>query len=151
MMRQCKTEGCSNPPAKHRRDCNPCRNNADKARDLPKWAFRKWKSNAKRRGIVFTITLAYFRQFCIDTDILNGRGIGASSLHIDKIDDALGYVPGNLQPLTNSDNARKENNRRKRIAWVSTYDETGRYEKGGRLRMLEDGPDEPETAEEHPF
>jgi hypothetical protein len=36
-----------------------------------------------------------------------GRGITKYSLHVDKIVDALGYVEGNLQVLTNTDNVRK--------------------------------------------
>lgn len=36
-----------------------------------------------------------------------GRGITKHSLHIDKIIDELGYIEGNLQILSNTDNVRK--------------------------------------------
>ena len=36
-----------------------------------------------------------------------GRGVTKYSLHVDKIVDSKGYVPGNLQILTNTQNVRK--------------------------------------------
>lgn len=149
-MRLCKNPGCVRPCAKNRTTCYPCKLKREKELDLVAWAYRKWKANAKQRNIPFAISLEYFRQFCVDTQIMNGRGIYGHSLHIDKIIDELGYVEGNIRPLTNSENAKKQAARRKRVAWVSTYDETGRYEYGGRLRMLEDMPYS-HNHEEAPF
>ena len=160
----CKTEGCSRPAYVAKKPnkktgrpassvyCNTCRNQREKDADLVKWAYRKWKSNAKRRNKIFKISIDYFRQFCVETQIMNGRGIGQKSLHIDCIIEELGYVEGNIRPLPNDENVKKEWERRKRVAFVSTYDETGRYELGGRLRMIDDCvcPECPD-CEEPPF
>lgn len=106
--------------------CNVHRNQAAKAHDLAAWSYRKHKSNAKRRGILFTISLEYFRQFAIETEVLIGAGRTATSLHVDRKIDELGYVEGNLQVLTNTENVRKENLRR---AKRKIYD----YELAARL------------------
>lgn len=151
MMKVCKTTGCVRACAKNRALCYPCKLKREKEIDLVRWAYSKWKSNAKQRNIPFAISLEYFRQFCIETQIMNGRGIYGHSLHIDKIDDALGYIPGNIRPITNSENAKKENARRKRVAFVPAYDEYGDCRTtGGRLRMVEDAP-ETDEFEELPF
>lgn len=145
-MRLCKTPGCKRnsyvsaaapKPGKVRTVstyCNPCRSAREKATDLAAWAFRKLRGNAKRRGIFFDLTLPQFREFCYATDILNGRGIGAQSWHVDKIVDALGYTAGNLQKLTNSENSKKDARRRKLIAYVAHFDENGYT---GGLRMID--------------
>jgi hypothetical protein len=123
MGRICKAEGCNRPAAKGRHYCNPCRNQKEKESDLAAWAFRKLKSNCKRRRKAapdwkkshydFLIDLPYFREWCVETEILLGRGIYAHSLSIDRIREELGYRPGNLRKLTVADNTSKEMARRK--------------------------------------
>jgi len=36
-----------------------------------------------------------------------GKGITKTSFHVDRIDERRGYVPGNLQVLTNTENIKK--------------------------------------------
>ena len=66
------------------------------------------KSNAKRRKKEFTISFEYFKKFCEDTNYLQLKGKMADSLSIDRINDELGYVEGNIQVLTLRNNSRKE-------------------------------------------
>jgi hypothetical protein len=118
MSRLCKTEGCNKPAYEHvskktgrRRSYAYCN------------SYRKHRANAKRRGILFTITLDYFRAWCAETEVLLGAGRSATSLHVDRKIDALGYVEGNLQVLTNSENIAKENRRRKAVRYVEPQHE----------------------------
>lgn len=78
-----------------------------------RYAYKNWRNNCKRRGIKFEISFEYFVEFCQKTQILKRRGIYAESWHIDRKIDELGYVEGNLQVLTNTENITKENERRK--------------------------------------
>lgn len=120
--------------------CNACRAAREKARDLIGWAFRKLKSNAKRRGIFFDLTREQFAAFCYETQILHGRGRTSQSYHVDRIIDERGYTAGNLQKLTNRENLAKEMSRRKLVAWV---DATHEHEKG-IIKMIDVTPSPPD-------
>lgn len=137
MIRPCKTPDCPRPAYAsktcHFNYCNPCRAAREKAHDLEAWAYRKLKSNAAGRGVYFDLTLAQFREFCYETQILHGRGRTSQSYHVDRIVDALGYTAGNLQKLTNRENLAKEMQRRKLVAWVEPATQ---YESGG-LKMID--------------
>jgi len=65
------------------------------------------KSNAKRRGKFFDLTLEQFKTFCIDTGYMAGKGKKATSLSIDRIDVEKGYTIDNLQILTLTANTVK--------------------------------------------
>lgn len=93
--------------AKGRAECNPCRNNRRRQADPVRTAYETLKYSAKLRGKVFTITLEYFRRFCKATDYIKGKGRSSTSYTVDRIREEIGYVPGNLQVLTNSDNVKK--------------------------------------------
>lgn len=68
------------------------------------------KYNAKRRGKQFDISFEYFMKFCIETNYISGKGKTKESYSIDRIDNNLGYIEGNLQILTLGDNTRKRVN-----------------------------------------
>jgi hypothetical protein len=70
-------------------------------------AYQTLKANAARRGKDFTISFSYFKWFCVKTQYIAGKGRSADSYHVDRIDEARGYVPGNLQVLTNAENVIK--------------------------------------------
>jgi hypothetical protein len=137
MGRLCKSQGCTRPVNGSRSKktgristppyCGSCRAKREKERDLVAWAYRKLKSNAKRRGIFFDLTEQQFREFCYETQILLGRGRTATSYHVDRIRDELGYTVGNLQKLTNTENVKKDALRRKIVKWVEP---TCEYERG---------------------
>lgn len=71
------------------------------------------KSNAKRHGRDFSITLEYLESLwtgkCaisgIDLDFNRGRGVGVAS--VDRIDNAKGYIEGNIQWVCDIENNRK--------------------------------------------
>lgn len=84
------------------------------------------RDNAKRRGKIFTITFEYFVKFAVKYDYLNKKGVGEFGYGVDCKKEELGYSEGNLRLLSNPDNTRKENKRRK----VLKYDyqsKEGRY------------------------
>jgi len=96
-MKICKTD-CK---------CSTCRSRRTRAADPIRYSYINLRTNAKRRGKVFTITLDYFRQFCYSTPYLTGKGRTATSWTVDRIIEELGYIEGNIQALQNADNVRK--------------------------------------------
>ncbi len=72
------------------------------------YAYMAKRDNAKRKGIEFTISFEYFKEFCYKTQYMSKRGRSATSYAIDRIKNHLGYIPGNLQALTNRDNVIKK-------------------------------------------
>lgn len=77
------------------------RNNPMKA------CFQTLRQNARRRGKPFGITFQYFAEFCYETKYMRGKGRSSKSFTIDCIINELGYVEGNIQKLSKSDNSRK--------------------------------------------
>jgi hypothetical protein len=72
-------------------------------------------ARAKRKGIPFTITRDDIRQVWTETCPVfgyslrrhEGRGAHRESYSLDRIDNAKGYVPGNIQILSQRANAMK--------------------------------------------
>lgn len=126
-VKLCKACGLK-PAAKRKSRCRPCDYQHEKQTRPYTVAFRELRNNAKRRGIYFNLTLEEFTAFAYPVDLLVGRGRTATGLAVDRIDEALGYVAGNLQVLTTSQNSSKENERRKK---QKVYD----YELATRRRL----------------
>lgn len=104
----CNTRGCTRCTTGGRKHCNTCRTRKSRAADPVKASYIARKHNAKRRGKPFTITLEYFRKWCVKVNYFGyKRGRAADSYTVDCIINELGYVPGNLQLLTNRDNVKK--------------------------------------------
>lgn len=82
---------------------------ARKRRELdPIYArFNQFKSNAKRRNKVNSITLEQFRSFCERTGYLIEPGKRGQNATIDRIKNKYGYHIWNIQLLTNKQNASK--------------------------------------------
>ena len=72
-----------------------------------KHAYSRLKSNARCRSIAFELSFDEFKQFAIDHNYINKKGRSKNSFHIDRIDNSKGYSIGNIQILTNQQNARK--------------------------------------------
>ena len=72
-----------------------------------RYAFITLADNAKRRGKPFEISFEYFTEFCTKTKYIQGKGKTKESFTIDRKDETIGYVEGNLQLLSNSDNVKK--------------------------------------------
>lgn len=69
--------------------------------------FAQIKDRASKRGHVFTLTKQQFIDLVADTGYLEGRGRKACHLHIDRIDPARGYEPGNVRVITAKENCAK--------------------------------------------
>lgn len=104
-MVKCKTRGC-NKKVKGGH-CSKCRAAKTRAKDPVKAAFYNKRNNAKRDGIEFTITLDYFREFCYEYKFYKNVKHSGKSFSIDRIDPTKGYIPGNIQGMTVSENASK--------------------------------------------
>ena len=128
----CKTKRCKGKTPNNTTYCSTCRSRQSRLRDLFRYSYTTCKNNAKRRGIEFTITLAYFKKFAIKTEYIGKRGITSDSYTLDRKDNNIGYVPGNLQVLTNSENASKgsmsmKEYKRKRSLSYDWYNKYARY------------------------
>lgn len=102
----CKTERCRKIP-KRGNYCASCIIRKFKEAHPEKYAYFVLKNNAKARKKVFTITFEYFLKFITKTKYMRGKGINVDSLHIDRKREEVGYVPRNLQVLTNKANLQK--------------------------------------------
>jgi hypothetical protein len=73
-----------------------------------KYAYTTLKCNAKRRGKEFTLTLYEFICFCHETNYIGYKGKKGTCLSIDRIDQNKGYTFDNIQPLSLSENTKKQ-------------------------------------------
>ena len=108
----CAVRHCRNARGKHNtggfhRFCRRCRDRRYELENPVRYAYSNLKKSAKRRGHAFTITYEYFEKFCLDTNWLLYRGKDPENMTIDRKKSTLGYEPGNLQLLTNRENAFK--------------------------------------------
>lgn len=87
--------------------CSTCRSRKTRAADPVKYAFYNLRNHAKARGILFTITLDQFREWCHKVKYIGFSGRKAESYTIDRIHEDLGYHADNIQVLTRSDNVKK--------------------------------------------
>lgn len=104
---KCKTPHCRNRRRKDGRDCHKCHIRAWRAANPMRAAFRALKDHAAARDILFTITFSEFREFAEQCDYVDLKSNTARGLTVDRIKNTKGYVPGNLQPMTRSENSVK--------------------------------------------
>lgn len=69
--------------------------------------YRHLKYSAKKRNIVFTITYEYLIAFLSGTDYIKKKGLKGNSLTIDRDNNTLGYVEGNLVIRKRNSNSQK--------------------------------------------
>jgi len=81
-------------------------------------SYQNLKSNAKRRGIEFTISFEYFKKFAIETEYIFGKGRSRNSYTIDRIDPTKGYIEGNIQVLENHENVKKSHAYRRSLKYT---------------------------------
>jgi hypothetical protein len=103
----CAEPNCSNPPAKHRRVCLGCKARKYRENNKVSTAFFQLRQNARRRGIPFLLSFTYFRKLVLDNNYMELRGRGKEDMTIDRKIPRLGYSDGNLQIISNSQNALK--------------------------------------------
>lgn len=104
---RCSNEGCRRAPRPSRKECDKCAYRRLKEKDPVRYAYLNLRKNAKRRKKNFDITIEEFREWCIKTDYIRGKGKKSDSYHIDRIDETKGYSIDNIQVLTNAENYRK--------------------------------------------
>lgn len=78
-----------------------CRSRKRRAADQIKYQWQNLKDRAKQRPKEFKITLEYFRMWCKDVNFV----IGEDS--VDRKDNNIGYIEGNLNKIPLLDNIRK--------------------------------------------
>jgi hypothetical protein len=123
-VRSCASPNCLNNAAPKKNYCPTCISRRWRAANPEMAAYNNLKTNAKRRGIGFFLTFEEFYQWAWETMYMALRGIDAEDMTIDRKKPHLGYRAGNLQMLTNRENARKG----KREAWIpvrQTKEEAG--------------------------
>ncbi len=103
----CKVKFCRSPKDKKDCYCGKHRKRLQLEKDPVAYTYNARKSNAKRRGKSFELTLEEFREFCERTDYMNLKGREASCASMDRIRAQEGYSIDNLQVLTVSENAIK--------------------------------------------
>ena len=105
--RRCNSPNCLNDACKWRTKCHKCMARSYRAAHPIMHAYHNIKSRAKVRGHKFKLSFKYFKEFCERTNYTQLKGTGANDMTIDKIIDKLGYVDGNIQMISNSDNVKK--------------------------------------------
>ena len=103
----CAKRGCRKPKTKKSALC--AKHHSRKFRELKpdKYAFANLRHHANRRGIEFTLTFEQFIEVAKPAGYIEAKGRTARALHIDRIDNSLGYVAGNIQVITASENCSK--------------------------------------------
>lgn len=101
----CSNKGCWNKASGVL--CGTCRSRKSRLADPVKYAYHNIKNRAKQRGKVFTLTLEYFRKFCIKTEYIAGKNRSAEGYTVDRIRNEDGYTDDNIQMLIKKDNIKK--------------------------------------------
>jgi hypothetical protein len=117
---------CGKIAIKGRKQCSACKSRNYREKYPLKAAFYIKKANAKHKRKEFNLTFEQFEYFAIKSQYLKKKGIFKDSFHLDRIREDIGYVAGNLQLLTNSQNVKKyleykwDDNERKMKAKIIT-------------------------------
>ena len=104
-MHTCHTPYCRNKT--NSTYCSTCRSKKSRERDLVKYAFTSLRNNAKRRGIIFTITLEQFKTFCSKVNYIGFAGRSSENYTIDRIHNDIGYHIDNIQVMEKGKNVKK--------------------------------------------
>lgn len=104
---KCWTFRCRGRKAKGKNYCSKCRTRRDTEHHPLRIAWANLKKSAKRRKIVFTLTLDQYKQLSAEYKYQNNRGKTAKSYVVDRKNPTKGYEIGNLQFITNAENAAK--------------------------------------------
>lgn len=105
----CKTPYCTRQHRPGKWDCTLCNKNIQKRNNPLKYVYRNLRTNAKRRGKEFTLTLQEFIDFVGKTNYMRKRGRGPKKFQIDRIDETKGYHAWNIQSITLRENVLKYN------------------------------------------
>lgn len=109
----CKSDGCNNKKIKNRTICGKCKLRRYREKSPIKSSYQNLRSNAKRRGKIFTISFEYFSKFAVETEYIYKKGRTKLGYTIDCIKEELGYVEGNIRSIPNTDNVKKQRRKEK--------------------------------------
>ena len=110
----CQVRYCRNLRDKknRRRVCCSCNYRIKSLNNPRTYAYHQLKKSAKKRNIPFGLSHNEFKDFCDRTGYLELKGKHSKNYCVDRIDDNKGYIPGNIQMITQYENITKENRRR---------------------------------------
>lgn len=103
----CKKPYCKSKKGRCKAYCHKHHAENQKLNNPIGYTFNILRCNAVRRGKEFAITLDYFKQWCAETGYMETKGITKEKMTIDRDNQELGYVPGNLRIMKNDDNRKK--------------------------------------------
>lgn len=106
---RCCAHGCKNLKTKKDRFCGKHRHRFNKAVNPIRYTYNSLKSNARRRGHEFDLTIFEFERFCQETGYMELKGKLPGSASIDRMDCNKGYTYENIQILTLRQNSIKQN------------------------------------------
>lgn len=78
-----------------------------------KSSYLNLRANSKRRGKQFEISFDEFKDVCIETEYIQGKGRTAKGYTLDRLEDEKGYTKDNIGIKTNSENVKKQRRREK--------------------------------------
>lgn len=112
---KCRTKLCRGLAWKHCKNvhCPKCVNRRWRERNPMRYFFNRLRYRAAERGHVFALPFEHYCELVLASGYLEKKGKTAASLSIDRIDEKKGYIVGNVQVITLSENSRK--------AWVPYY------------------------------
>ena len=105
-MKTCATPYCRNT-TQGRKHCSSCRYKKWREANPVKYAYLNLKHNAKKRGVLFTITFEDFKEWCTKVKYIGFAGRSADSLTIDRRYNDIGYHIDNIQVMTRRENIVK--------------------------------------------
>lgn len=106
--RKCATPVCyGNAPSRNGKYCSKCKARIAKALNPYRTTYRKLKSNAKRRGKKFSLTLEEWTTWCNQTGYLGLRGSKSGDMTVDCTKAWLGYRIDNITMMTKRENVQK--------------------------------------------
>lgn len=103
----CAIAFCRNPHAKRRSICAKHHTDWYRATHPVAYFYNLLRSRARRRKILFNLSLSEFAKFCADTDYLAKKGRFASDLSIDRKREHEPYQADNIQVLSVGENVSK--------------------------------------------
>lgn len=103
----CKHAGCNRKRGAGRIICYTHKSRLYSQRHPVEATFYWLRRSAKRRGILFTISLLQWKVFISKTNYMEGRGRLFDQLSIDRIDGNKGYSIDNIQVIHKGKNSAK--------------------------------------------
>lgn len=101
----CAAKFCNNKT--NRKLCGTCRARKSRLEDPVRYAYNNLKNRASQRGVLFTITLDQFREWCTKVTYIGFAGRTSESYTIDRKYNDIGYHLDNIQVMTKKDNIKK--------------------------------------------